>query len=134
MHLQHLHHYSNVEPHRAQCERGAFIQTPPHAVLSLRLLSFFSVASKLVQRTLTSTNATKGAKRYVATSQTMGQGSTVSARSFACEDASVFMLREGLPLSDIGCRQLLGVSNWTLGASVTLGVQLAVQNTAAWWR
>lgn len=48
----------------------------------------------------------------------------------ASEDASVFMLREELPLSDIGCRRVLGGSNWTLGVSVTLRVQLVVPDTA----
>lgn len=47
MHLQHLHHYSNVEPHRAQCERGAFIQTTParRSLAAAAFLFFLLLAS-----------------------------------------------------------------------------------------
>lgn len=67
--------------------------------------------------------------------KTMGQGApSVRALLPASEDASVFMLRNELPLSDIGCRRVLGGSNWTLGVSVTHRVQFAVPDTTVWWR
>lgn len=54
------------------------------------------------------------ARRYVSNN---GTKSTVSARSFGCEDPSVFILCVGHRLSDIGYRQLLGVSYWTRAVS-----------------